>query len=84
MTLGLWALAVWAVSGIALTREVLAASRAADVVAASSLCPPACPTGAAPSWLAVAVMVGWVLVAVGSLLALAIVAGRRLLGPGES
>ncbi len=77
-SLGLRALAVWALAGAALTREVLVASRAADVVAASPLCPPACPAGAAPSWLAVVVMVAWVVLAVGSAVTLAVVAVRRL------
>lgn len=84
VALGLWALAVWSVGGVVLTREVLVASRAADVVAASPLCPPVCPGGAAPSWLALAVMAAWVLIAVGSTVALVILLSRRALGPDDT
>ena len=76
----LWTLSVWSVGGAVLTQDVLAATRAADIVAASALCPPACPVGPASSWLAISVMAAWVLVAVGSLVALAILVARRLLG----
>ena len=79
VALGLWTLAVWAFAGAALTREVLVLGRAADVVAASPLCPPTCPAAAAPSWVAVVVMAAWVLVAVGSVVALTIVVARRVL-----
>lgn len=82
-TLGLWTLAVWALAGAALTREVLVVSRAADVVAASPLCPPACPVVTAPSWVAVLVMAAWVLIAVGSAVALVIMLGRRVVDAGE-
>lgn len=77
--LGLWALAVWSFGGAVLTREVLVTSRAVDVVAASPLCPPACPGAAAPSWVVLAVMAAWVLMAVGATVALVILLGRRLL-----
>ncbi len=48
-----------------------------EVVAASALCPPACPAVDAPTWLAEVVFAGWVLLAVGSLVALGMVGLRR-------
>lgn len=84
VALGLWALVVWAIVGAVLTRGVLSVSRAADVVAASALCPPACPAGATPTWVAIVVLSAWVLLAVGGAVALVLLVGRHLLDSRDS
>lgn len=71
--IGLWTTTVWGFAGVALTREVVSTSRAADVVAASPLCSTACPAlGAGPTWVAVAVLSAWGIIALGSLVALVV------------
>lgn len=74
VAIGLWATTIWGFAGVVLTREVVAGSRAADVIAASPLCVEGCPplAGGGSTWVAVAVLSAWIVVALGSLAALVV------------